>query len=235
MRHPFLRIVVPRAAGVAALLLAGGCAGGPAAPPAAGPDAVRLVTSERFCVDAQAQVAATRVPTVNVLHADYDAFVESKPQVRPLQTQQYVWYEDGAKTRPKMISCKMKTSDHIRSEYGADQSDGDTSCAALNERTAQAVLASLGRAERRRLQFDGGRHVVYDEDSVTTDGPTWLAPFPMLSVGTDGALHVKSKGMKNDWLDPRLAKAAPRFKGTRYCHLVAPEYFRRVLLGEVRP
>jgi hypothetical protein len=34
---------------------------------------------------------------------------------------------------------------------------------------------------------------------------------------------------------PRLANAAPRVKGTRYCHLVAPEYLRRVLLGQVEP
>jgi len=57
----------------------------------------------------------------------------------------------------------------------------------------------------------------------------------MLSVAPDGTLHVRSKGMRNDWLDPRLATADPRVKGTRYCHLVAPEYLRRVLLGEVAP
>jgi hypothetical protein len=231
-------------AAVLGMLLAGGCstsgagkagAAGAGAQKARAADAVRLATGERFCIDAQAQVAATRVPTVNVVHADYEAFVESKPQPRPLQTHQYVWYEDAAKTQPKMISCKMKTSDHIRAEYGADQSGGDTSCAALNERTAQAVLASLRGAERRRLKFDRGRRIVYDEDFVTTDGPTWLAPFPVVYVGTDGALHVKSKGMKNDWLDPKLANAPARFKGTRYCHLVAPEYLKRVLLGEVTP
>ncbi len=226
-------------AGLAAMLAATGCSTAPVGAPAKAatpaPDAVRLATGERFCIDAQAQVAATRVPTVNVVHTDYDAFVESKPRPRPLETQQYVWYEDAAKTRPKMVSCKMKTSDHIRTEYGADQSGGDTSCAALNERTTQVVLASLTRAERGRLRFDAGRRIVYDEDFVTTDGPTWLAPFPVVYVGADGALHVKSKGMKNDWLDPKLANAPARFKGTRYCHLVAPEYLRRVLLGEVTP
>ena len=198
-------------------------------------DDLRLVTGDRFCIDAQAQVAATRVPTVNVVHTDYQAFVESKPKPRPLETEQYVWYEDDAKTRPKMVSCKMKTSDHIRLEYGEDQSGGDTSCAALNQLTAEVVLASLSREERRQLKFDRGRKLVFDPDFVIGDGPMWLAPFAVLYVGEDAALHVKSKGMKNDWFDPRLANAAPRVKGTRYCHLVAPEYLRRVLLGQVEP
>ncbi len=234
------------ALGLSALLLAAGCATTPSATSngASGTSATavpgatanpRLVTDDRFCIDAQHQVAATRVPTVNVVHTDFKAFTESKPKPRPLETEQYVWFEDEARTRPKMVSCKMKTSDHIRVEYGADQSGGDTSCAALNERTAQAVLGALTRAERQRLKFDGGRKLVYDPDFLTTDGPIWLAPFPVVYVGEGGALHVASKSMKNDWLDPKLADAPARFKGTRYCHLVAPEYLKRVLLGDVAP
>lgn len=241
--HQAAAAAATRAARRAAAMLLGAAwlastASSPAAaagarPPAA--DDVRLVTGDRFCIDAQAQVAATRVPTVNVVHTDYQAFVESKPKPRPLETEQYVWFEDDARTQPKMVSCKMKTSDHIRFEYGEDQSGGDTSCAALNQRTAEVVLASLTRDERRQLKFDGGRKLVFDPDLVIGDGPMWLAPFAVLYVGEDSALHVKSKGMKNDWFDPRLANAAPRVKGTRYCHLVAPEYLRRVLLGQVQP
>jgi hypothetical protein len=56
---------------------------------------------------------------------------------------------------------------------------------------------------------------VFEPDFVTTNGPAWLEPFAVLRVAPEGALHVKAKGMKNDWLDPKLAKAEPRFKGTR--------------------
>lgn len=218
------------------LLLASGCA---TTPPAGSGTAeggkaatdMPLATDDRYCITAQQRVAATGVPTVNVVHTDFQAFTFSKPKARPLETTQYVWFEDEAKTRPKMISCKMKTADHIRAEYGADQSGGDTSCAALNERTTQAVLAALTPAERRKLAFDGGRNVVYDPDFVTTDGLTWLAPFEVARVDDDGVLHIASKGMKNDWLDPKLANAAERFKGTRYCHLIAPEYLKRLLLA----
>ncbi len=192
-------------------------------------------TDAQFCVAAQAAITGSKVPTLNAIYDDYQAFVESKPAPRPLTTRQLVWFEDDTRTRPKMISCKMKTADHIRIEYGSDQVGEDTSCAAVNALTLESVRASLTRTERQRTKFDGGRRVVFDPDTVTTSGPLWLEPFAMTYIAADGALHVKSKGMKNDWLDPRLAKAEPRFKGTRYCHLVAPEYLRRVLLGDVVP
>jgi hypothetical protein len=216
-----------------ALLALSGCAtpggGDPSRP------AVPLVTDAQFCVATQALITGARVPAVNTVYTDYQAFVDSKPAPRPLATRQYAWFEDAARTQPRMVSCKMKTADHIRVEYGADQVGDDTSCAAVNEMTLKAVLGSLTRAERRRLKFDGGRNVVFEPDLVTTNGPVWLEPFAVLRIAPDGALHVKSKGMKNDWLDPKLAKAEPRFKGTRYCHFVAPEYLKRALLGDVVP
>jgi hypothetical protein len=223
----------PLLAAAGALLALAGCAtagsGGPSR--AAAPS----VTDAQFCVAAQALITGARVTAVNTVYTDYQAFVDSKPAPRPLATRQYVWFEDAARTQPRMVSCKMKTADHLRVEYGADQVGDDTSCAAINERTLQAVLGSLTRAERRRLKFDGGRNVVFEPDLVTTNGPVWLEPFAVLRITPDGALHVKAKGMKNDWLDPKLAKAEPRFKGTRYCHFVAPEYLERALLGDVVP
>jgi hypothetical protein len=230
-RHARRPILALTTATLGALVLAGCATSGrePARP------AVPIVTDGQFCAATQALVTGSKVPAVNTVYTDHPAFVESKPAPRPLATRQFVWFEDAARTQPRMISCKMKTADHIRVEYGADQVGDDVSCAAVNALTLRAVLDSLTRAERRRLQFDAGRRVVFDADLVTTNGPVWLEPFAVLYVAPDGALHVKSKGMKNDWLDPKLAKAEPRFKGTRYCHFVAPEYLRRALLGEVAP
>ncbi len=210
----------------------GAASGRAASTSAAARSATPVTTDAQFCIAAQAAITGSKVPAVNTVYADYQAFVESKPAPRPLETRQYVWFEDESRTRPKMISCKMKTADHIRVEYGADQVGDDTSCAAINELTIAAVRDALTPAERRRAKFDGGTRVVLDPDTVMTNGPLWLEPYAMAYVAPDGALHLKSKGMKNDWLDPRLANAEARFKGTRYCHLAAPEYLRRVLLGE---
>jgi hypothetical protein len=192
-------------------------------------------TNDQFCIAAQAHVTGSRVATVNRVYTDYQAFLESKPAPRPLTTRQYAWFEDDARSAPRMISCKMKTADHIRAEYGADQVGDDTSCAAVNALTLHAVLSSMTRAERGQLKFDGGRRVTFDPDLVTHSGQFWVEPFAVLALAPDGALHVKSKGLKNDWLDPRFAQQEPRFRGTRYCHLVAPEYLKRALLGDVTP
>ncbi len=185
-----------------------------------------------FCVAAQQRISGTALRSENTLHTDYEAFVKSKPGVRPLRTEQFVWFEDDARTLPKMISCKMKTSDHIATEYGADQTSGEGQCADINRATLDSVLASMSAAERRRLRFARGTQVVFEPEVRTTDGPVWLAPFALTTIGSGGALHIHSKAMRNDWLDPALARAPPQFKGTRYCHLIAPQYLARVLRGE---
>ena len=130
----------------------------------------------------------------------------------------------------------MKTADHIRSEFGADRAGADETCALLNQRTLEAVLGSLTRAERRDAKFGGAAgRVVIDADLVVDNGGDWLQPFAIARLEPDGSLHLQAKGMNKGWLDPRHASAPPQFRGVRYCHLVAPEYLRRLLLGDVTP
>ncbi len=188
-----------------------------------------------LCLSAQAITSGTTIKSVVVTHSDYDAFVKSKPVVRPLELEQYVWYADAAKLQPKMVSCKMKTADHIQAEYGANNAGTEASCAAVNQRIHASVLAAMGSQARSRLGYKHGRDVHFDPDFVTNDGPKWLAPFSMIYADAGGALHIKSKGMQNDWLDQRYITAPVRFRGTRYCHLVAPEYLRGVLTGDTPP
>ncbi len=198
----------------------------------AAPDDTAL---SQFCAQAQARISDVKPRAINTVHTDYDAFVKSKPAIRPLETQQYAWYTRGAAPRLRMISCKMKTADHIRAEYGAEQSGDEGSCSRLLQDTLATVRAAFTDRERRRLKFDGGTRVVIDEDALNSMGPIWLEPYAIAYAGSDGALHLQSKGMRNDWLDPRLANTPPQFKGTRYCHLIAPGYLRALLLGEVPP
>lgn len=211
------------------------CASGTASSSTPAATTTPLDDLSAFCIEAQQIIAGTRLPVQSVRHTDYDAFVLSKPEAQPLRTEQYVWYVDAARTQPKMISCKMKTSDHIATVYGADQTRGEGMCADINRATLQRVLASVPAGERRRLAFDGGTRVVFDIEEVTTNGPEWLAPYAFAYRGGDGALHLRAKAMRNDWLDPRLAGSPARFKGTRYCHLIAPSYLAGILRGEVTP
>lgn len=186
---------------------------------------------ERYCAEVQHLIAGTSLPVVNVVHPDYTAFVKSKPKIRPLETEQYTTLDDAG--RPKIISCKMKTVDHLKAEYGEAAAGEDASCAAWNRRTWEAVLTGFTDKERRGLRFDEGRDVVFDLDVVTNQGQIWVLPFPIARVDPDGALHLLSKSMKNDWTDPRYADAPVLVRGTRYCHLVAPDYLRGLLLGEI--
>jgi hypothetical protein len=130
----------------------------------------------------------------------------------------------------------MKTADHIRTEYGDDRAGADESCALLNQRTLDAVLGSLTRAERRRARFGGAAgRIVVDADLVVDNGGDWLEPFAIARLEPDGALHLQAKGMNKGWLDPRYANAEVQYRGVRYCHLVAPEYLRRLVLGDATP
>ncbi|NBU26367.1 MAG: hypothetical protein EBS39_12295 [Gammaproteobacteria bacterium] len=133
-----------------------------------------------------------------------------------------------------MVSCKMKTADHLVAEYGSGAAGADIGCSGINRLTLARVLASMTPAERKRLRFQPA-DVVFDDDFVTVLGPLWLAPHDMARVGLDGKLRIQSRAMRNDWLDPRYAKAPPQFRGTRYCHFIAPERLGRLLRGEVAP
>ncbi len=187
-----------------------------------------------FCTEAQQIISGTSLRSENVLHLEKPAFASSKPSARPLRTEQFIAYEDEARTQPKIISCKMKTSDHLATEYGPESTRGEGLCADINRATVDRVLKSMTRAERRRLQFNRGTQIVYDPEERTTDGSVWLAPFPLTAVDAAGTLHIRTRSMRNDWLDPALAQAPARFKGTRYCHLIAPQYLARLLRGDVQ-
>ena len=201
------------------------------------------VTDAAFCRDAQRAIVTTALGSENEVITVLDAFVKSKPVVQPLQTRQFVWMEDGTTgagigtakpARPKMVSCKMKTADHLVAEYGAGAAGADIGCSGVNRLTLERVLAAMTPAERRRLRIKP-QQVVFEEDFVTPLGPVWLEPYPMARRGDDGSLRIQSRAMRNDWLDPRYAAAPPQFRGTRYCHLIAPEHLARLLRGEVSP
>ena len=136
--HAGCRIAV---SGLVAIVLTAGCATSGGSASASPPPAIAPTTGADFCSEAQRIVANSRVPAVNTVFADREAFIRSKASARPLETRQYAAPEAGPGSSPKMVSCKMKTADHIRTEFGADQAGADETCALLNQRTLDAVLA----------------------------------------------------------------------------------------------
>lgn len=186
------------------------------------------LSDANFCARAQAAIVATNIPSTTEVFAELDPFVKSKPAIRPLALRQYVDRVDG---QPRLVSCKMKTADHLVAEYGTQAAGTDIGCDGVNRRNYESVLASFSTSERRQLRFDQGRKVAFDADWMTPFGPDWLAAFPFVQVDEAGVLHVQSKAMRNEWGDARYFDAPVAVRGTRYCRLVAPEYLRRLLQG----
>jgi hypothetical protein len=226
--HPAARL-----AGSAATLVAGlgvtltaGCASqggesfGPAPP------------LNEFCLEAQRVIVRTDVRPTLVVHADFDEFVKSKASIEPLTIHQYVWYEDDDPARPVMVSCKLKSSDHLNEAFGPGTSAGNGLCQDMNRLTYNRVRAALGAANVEALVFDPDEEVRNTENPGMT-GPDWLKPYEMTWRDASGLLHLRSKGFRVDWTDPQFAAMPARFRGVQYCHLVAPEYLARLVTGKV--
>jgi hypothetical protein len=190
-----------------------------------------VVTDAQFCARAQRLVAGTSVPARNVVHGDYESFKKSKPGIRPLETHQFVLLESGAGRRPLRVSCKLKSADQILEEHGAASARApDRSCADVNRDTVERVYASFTPAERARLAVPRDR-IVFDEDSNQIMGSRWVSPYDFAYKRPDGRLHLHARSLHVEWTNIWFAWAPDRVRGVHYCHLIAPEYLRRLALG----
>ncbi len=185
-----------------------------------------------FCLEAQQVVVGTTVSPALTVHADFDAFVLSKALIDPLSIQQFVWREEDAGRAPVMISCKLKSADHLNDRFGAGTAAGNGPCQDMNRLTYRRVRATLGAAATLPVIFEPVEEVLNEENRGLT-GPDWLKPYEMTWRDESGVLHVRTRGFRVDWLDPDLAEMPARFRGVQYCHFIAPEYLARLLRNEV--
>jgi hypothetical protein len=123
------------AAGLAVILVVAGCASD-SRPTVVGQPLV-IPTLNDYCAIAQKEIAASRVPARNVLMTDYQAFSRASPSLKPLETMQFVGYADNQHAKPRMISCKLHSSERIRAAYGPTAAGEPSSCARLNRRTSR--------------------------------------------------------------------------------------------------
>jgi hypothetical protein len=185
----------------------------------------------QFCSEAQKIIVNTSLVAQNDRYENFEAFTKSKPSVTPLVTTQYVWPQRLPQGEIMQISCKMKTADHLQSIHGTQAAGVDVGCRGVNQHTLAEVLRTMTDEERSNLKWKPEQTLIFAEDIVTTSGPFWLEPYPMVREEA-GNLVIQAKGMQNDWNDPRYLAAPPQFRGTRYCHLITPEYLRALLLGQ---
>lgn len=187
-----------------------------------------------FCARAQQLVAGTAMAATNLVFDDPADFSRSKPRVRPLETDQLVTFADAARREPVRVSCKMKSADHIRAEYGGAAAVGERQCREVNRDTAARVYGSLSDAERARLVVPPGRLLLAEDEEALT-GATFTRGRDTVRFAPDGRLVVRALSIRVDWDAWWWAWMPDRFRGQHSCHLIAPEHLRRIVLGEARP
>ena len=211
-------------------LAAAGCASDPR--PVVVGQPMTIPTVNDYCSIAQKEIASSRVPARNVIVTDFQAFSRASPSVKPLETLQYVGFSDPQRTKPRMISCKLHSAARIRAEYGATAAGESTTCARLNRRTLDAVMLTLSDRQKRKMPFKGSIGVLLDPDEQATSESQWLESFTMVQTDAGGTLRIRAKSLGGGNL--RVSSKANANAGRQYCHLIAPDYLKRILLGEVK-
>jgi hypothetical protein len=191
-----------------------------------------IPTVNDYCAIAQKEIATSRVPARNVIVTDYQAFSRATPSLKPLETLQYVGFSDPQRTKARMISCKLHSAERIRAAYGATAAGESTTCARLNRRTLDAVMLTLSDRQKKKMPFKGSIGVLLDPDEQATSESQWLESFTMVQTDAGGTLRIRAKSLGGGNL--RVNSKANANAGRQYCHLIAPDYLKRILLGEVK-
>jgi hypothetical protein len=227
--NAFVRKLTVGSAACLGLIALAGCAGKPDSVVIGAPPTLAPIND--YCAAAQKEIASARVPARNVILNDYQAFARATPSVKPLETLQYTGYADDKRTKPRMISCKFTSSERIRSEYGATAAGEASTCARLNRRTLDAVMLTLTDRQKKKMPFKGAVPVMLEADEQATSEAQWLEAFTMVQADAGGTLRIRAKSLGVAGPNVRVRTGG---NGRMACHLIAPEYLKRILIGEVQ-
>ena len=176
-------------------------------------------------------LAATALVGENTVFEDMPSYRHAKPAAKPLRIYQVVTYDARL---PIVVSCKMKTAAHLRAVYGADAAGDQRFCpdiARVLRQQAADALRGEGDADAaaRAMTF------IVDRDGPFITGQAYLQDFRTLYRGEDGAVHISSPGLYQNydsWITALLPKA---LQGQSYCHLATVESLKSVATGARPP
>ncbi len=187
--------------------------------------------SGQFCVALQQVMAGTKMTGENTVFDSMAPYRHSKPSIEPLQIYQVVTY---AKQLPIVVSCKMKTAAHIRAAYGSSAAGEQKYCPDAARALQQQVVMEL-RRDGRAEAADKAAAFVIDETEPYITGQAYLKDFVPIYRGPDGAIHVNSPGLYQNY-DSWYTFLLPEIvKGQSYCHLATTELMRAIASGEIEP
>ena len=187
--------------------------------------------SAEFCVAVQQRLASTTLKGNNTLFTDMASYRHSKPSVEPFNIYQIVTY---AGRRPIMVSCKMKTAAHLRAAFGEQAAGKQRHCPDITREIRARAVAELRQAILPAAA-EKAAALMIDENEPYVTGSAYLADFPLSYRAPDGAVHLNSPGLFQDydsWITPLLPAI---FKGQSYCHLATVEYIKALATEEMKP
>ena len=189
-----------------------------------------------FCAEVQRRLVDTPLTIRNVIEPDYEAFKKSKAAVEPLRTHQFMMRDESDGLR--QISCKTKSADHLRAVHGEtaarDPALPVRSCRQIQRDIVMEIWRVLDEPARQASLHRPSR-ILLDADVMRYTGSSWVDSPAAAYTGTDGRLHLRAVALLAPWEDWRWKVMPKSFRGNHYCHLVAPERVRQLMLGEATP
>lgn len=187
--------------------------------------------SPAYCVAVQEMLAGTKVEAGNTVFTDMTAFRKSKPSVQPLRIYQVVTY---AGREPIMVSCKVKTAAHLRAVHGPTAAGQQRYCPDVTRRTQAEAVAALRQSGQAAAAGRAAAFVI-DADEPYWTGRSFLEEFQLSYRSDDGAIHIRSPGLYQDY-DSWITSLLPeRLQGQSYCHLATTGYIEALATGAMAP
>jgi len=188
-------------------------------------------TAEAFCMTVQQILANTDRQGLNTVFTNMPAYRRSKPGVSAHLIYQVVSYRGDM---PIMVSCKVKGSAHLRAEYGDDAAGVQQFCPVITRLSQAQAVAELERASDFAAAARAAAFVI-DENEPYTTGQSYLSDFELSYEGEDGAIHINTPGLFQDY-DSWVTLILPeRFEGQVYCHIATPDYLKALATGAMEP
>jgi hypothetical protein len=199
-------------------------------PAAAETVALPDATSADFCVAVQKILANTEIEGTNEIFNNMPDYRHSKPEPNPLLIFQVVTYDEVG---PVVVSCKVKSVDHLHAEYGEDSAGPQVYCPAVTNQARDQAVSELQEEDPAAAEVAAA--FVIDDTEPYLMGKDYLGDFQPVYVGEDGATHIATPGLQSNWEGFMSYIMPDRFLGQTYCHLTTVDYMKRIAKGEVEP
>ncbi|MEC9375910.1 MAG: hypothetical protein VYA80_06015 [Pseudomonadota bacterium] len=187
--------------------------------------------SNRFCSIVQKILSNTSIESINTIFDNMPDYRSSKPSVSPLNTYQVITYSGAT---PIVVSCKIKTSDHLQSEYGEDAAGKQRYCPEISKLTLQQAITEL-ETENADAAVIAANFVVDDTEPYAT-GQSYLGDYQPIAEDDTGTIHITSPGLQSNWNNFPISWILPdELLGQTYCHFPTVDFLKAVATGEIEP